>query len=39
MVAHPNNPYVRPDENRPTYHCIGFTPDLQSLWPSLKPWK
>ena len=39
MVAHPNNPYVRPDENRPTYHCIGFTPDLQSLWPNLKPWK
>jgi hypothetical protein len=39
MVASPNNPYVRPDENRPTYHCIGFTPNLQSLWPGLKPWQ
>ena len=35
----PKHPYVRPDENRPTYHCIGFTPNLQSLWPSLKPWQ
>ncbi len=39
MVASPYNPYVRPDENRPIYHCVGLTPDLQSLWPSLKPWK
>jgi Dolichyl-phosphate-mannose-protein mannosyltransferase len=39
MVARPNNPYARPDENRPIYHCVGLTPDLQSLWPNLKPWK
>jgi hypothetical protein len=39
MVARPNNPYARPDENRPIYHCVGFTPNLQSLWPNLKPWK
>ena len=39
MVASPNDPYVRPDENRPIYHCVGLTPDLQLLWPKLKPWK
>jgi hypothetical protein len=39
LVARPNDPYVRPDENRPIYHCVGLTPDLQSLWPNLKPWK
>ena len=39
MVASPDNPYARPDENRPIYHCVGFTPNLQSLWPSLKPWR
>jgi hypothetical protein len=39
LVAHPNNPYARPDENRPIYHCVGLTPDPQSLWPNLKPWK
>ena len=39
MVAHPHNPYARPDENRPIYHCVGFTPDLRLLWPQLKPWK
>jgi Dolichyl-phosphate-mannose-protein mannosyltransferase len=39
LVARPNDPYVRSDENRPIYHCVGLTPDLQSLWPNLKPWK
>lgn len=39
MVARPNDPYARPDENRPIYHCIGLSPDIQLLWPSLKPWK
>jgi len=39
LVARPNDPYVRPDENHPIYHCVGFTPNLQSLWPTLKPWK
>lgn len=39
IVASPNDPYVRPDENRPIYHCLGLTPDIQSLWPNLKPWK
>jgi hypothetical protein len=39
LVARPNDPYARPDENQPIYHCIGLTPDLQSLWPNLKPWK
>lgn len=38
VVASPNNPFARPDENRPIYHCIGLTPDLHSLWPKLKPW-
>lgn len=39
LVAKPNDPYSRPDENHPIYHCVGFTPNLQSLWPTLKPWK
>jgi hypothetical protein len=39
LVARPNDPYARPDENRPIYHCVGLTPDLQTLWPNLKPWK
>jgi len=39
LVARLNNPYVRPDENRPIYHCVGLTPNLQSLWPRLKPWQ
>ena len=39
LVARPNDPYARPDENRPIYHCVGLTPDAQSLWPHLKPWK
>jgi hypothetical protein len=25
MVASPNDPYARPDENRPIYHCVGLT--------------
>ncbi|MFC5865441.1 glycosyltransferase family 39 protein [Acidicapsa dinghuensis] len=39
LVARPDNPYARPDENQPIYHCVGLTPDLQTLWPALKPWK
>jgi hypothetical protein len=39
LVARPNDPYARPDENHPIYHCVGLTPDLQTLWPNLKPWK
>jgi len=39
MVASPNNPYAQPDENQPIYHCEGFSKDLRSLWPKLKPWK
>ena len=39
LVARPNNPYARTDENQPIYHCVGFTPDLHSFWPKLKPWK
>ena len=39
LVGRPNDPYSRPDENYPIYHCVGLTPDLQSLWPTLKPWK
>lgn len=38
-VARPNDPYARPDENFPVYHCVGLTPSLHSLWPSLKPWR
>lgn len=39
LVARPNDPYSRPDENYPVYHCTGLNPDLQTLWPKLKPWK
>ncbi len=39
LVARPDNPYVRPDENLPIYHCVGLTPNLQSLWANAKPWK
>jgi hypothetical protein len=39
MVARPNDPYARPDENFPIYHCLGFSTDLRSIWPELKPWK
>jgi len=38
-IAHPQNPYSRPDENFPIYHCRGFDLSLQVLWPKLKPWK
>lgn len=31
LVARPDDPYARPDENRPIYHCIGLTRDLQTL--------
>ncbi len=39
LVARPDSPYARPDENYPIFHCVGLKPDLQSLWPNLKPWK
>jgi hypothetical protein len=39
LITGANDPYARPDENYPTYHCVGLSPDLRSLWPSLKPWK
>ena len=39
MVAHPSDPYSRPDENLPIYHCQGLDTNLQSLWGKLKPWK
>ena len=39
MVAHPFNPYARPDENLPIYHCEGLKTNLQSLWAKLKPWR
>jgi hypothetical protein len=39
LVARPDNPYVRPDENLPIYHCVGLTPNLQSLWANAKPRK
>jgi 4-amino-4-deoxy-L-arabinose transferase-like glycosyltransferase len=38
-IAHPMDPYSRPDEDFPDYHCRGLTPTLQALWPTLKPWK
>lgn len=38
-IAHPVDPYSRPDEDFPIYHCRGLTPTLQVLWPRLKPWK
>lgn len=39
LVAHPSDPYSRPDSNRPIYHCRGLKGDLQQIWPSLKGWK
>jgi len=39
LVARPSDPYSRPDENFPIYHCRGLSPGLQALWPKLKPWK
>ncbi|HET7103813.1 MAG TPA: hypothetical protein VFI20_06970, partial [Terracidiphilus sp.] len=39
LVAHPVDPYSRPDETWPIYHCVGLSPGLQQLWPLLKPWK
>jgi Dolichyl-phosphate-mannose-protein mannosyltransferase len=39
MVASPDNPYARPDENRPIYHCEGLDEDLRSFWPHLRPSK
>jgi 4-amino-4-deoxy-L-arabinose transferase-like glycosyltransferase len=38
-IAHPMDPYSRPDEDFPIYHCRGLTPTIQVLWPTLKPWK
>jgi 4-amino-4-deoxy-L-arabinose transferase-like glycosyltransferase len=38
-VAHPMDPYSRPDEDFPIYHCRGLTPTLPLLWSTLKPWK
>ena len=39
LVARPVDPYARPDEDYPIYHCVGLSPSLQDLWPRLKPWK
>jgi Dolichyl-phosphate-mannose-protein mannosyltransferase len=39
VIAQPKEPYSRPDENLPIYHCRGLTPSVQVLWPQLKPWK
>jgi hypothetical protein len=39
LIARPDNPYARPSEVFPIYHCRGMNPSLQSLWPELKPWK
>lgn len=39
LVATPADPYARPDENRPIYHCEGLKVNLQTLWPQIKPWK
>jgi hypothetical protein len=39
LVAHPSDPYSRPDANKPIDHCRGLKPDLQQLWPKLKGWK
>jgi len=36
LVARPNHPYARPDENRPIYHCRGLKVNLQELWPKLR---
>ena len=38
-IARHQDPYSRPDEGFPNYHCRGLTPTLQVLWPTLKPWK
>jgi Dolichyl-phosphate-mannose-protein mannosyltransferase len=38
-IAHPIDPYSRPDEDFPIYHCRGLKPSIQVLWPMLKPWK
>lgn len=38
-VARPSDPYSRPDENYPIYHCRGLKPGIQELWPKLKPWR
>ena len=39
LVAHPHDPYSRPDSNRAIYHCRGLKVDLQQIWPKLKGWK
>jgi hypothetical protein len=39
VVARPSDPYSRPDENYPIYHCRGLKPGIQELWPKLKPWR
>jgi hypothetical protein len=39
VVARPSDPYARPDENNPIYHCRGLKPSLEELWPKLKPWR
>jgi hypothetical protein len=39
VVARPRDPYSRPDENNPIYHCRGVKPSLEELWPKLKPWR
>ncbi|HTJ31322.1 MAG TPA: glycosyltransferase family 39 protein [Acidobacteriaceae bacterium] len=39
VVARPSDPYSRPDENYPIYHCRGLKPNLQELWPGMKPWR
>ncbi len=36
LVARPDDPFARPDENRPIYHCRGLKENLQQLWPTLK---
>ena len=36
LVARPNIPYARPDENRPIYHCRGLKMNLQELWPKMR---
>jgi hypothetical protein len=39
LVARPYVQYSRPGEDSPIYHCRGLNPGLQTLWPTLKPWK
>lgn len=39
LIEHTDDPYSRPDEHSPIYHCRGLNPNLQLLWPTLKPWK